>query len=134
MDELGTPALILAAVTIISPILTSIFTQVTWSSNVKRGVAFGVAAVIAVVYLLTSGQFTNWADIPVAVSAVFGLQQITYQYLLKNIAHKIEVATPIGTEAIVAVAETKYESEYPEDTGTEEYVPVVETPAKHDVG
>lgn len=104
MDDLGAPALIIAAVTIVSPILTSIFTQVNWSSNTKRGVAFGVSALIAAVYLVTSGEFTNWADIPLAVSAVYGLQQITYQTLLKNLAQKIELATPIGAKATEAAA------------------------------
>lgn len=109
MDDLGAPALIIAAITILSPILTSVFTQVTWSSKAKRGVAFGVAAVIAAVYLIVSGEFTNWTDIPLAVSAVFGLQQITYHALLKNVAIKVEEATPIGTTATLAVADSKVE-------------------------
>lgn len=107
MDELGAPALIIAAVTILSPILTSVFTQVNWSSNAKRGVAFGVSVVIAAVYLITSGEVTNWADIPLAVSAVYGLQQITYSLLMAktNLGTKIEMATPIGASAKAAVAQ-----------------------------
>lgn len=107
MDDLGAPALIIAAVTIASPILTSVFTQVNWSSNAKRGVAFGVSAVIALVYLITSGGITNFADIAVTIPAVYGLQQITYQLLMAktNIGTKIEMVTPIGASAKAAVAQ-----------------------------
>ena len=109
MDELGAPALIIAAVTIASPILTSVFTQVNWSSTAKRGVAFGVSAVIDLVYLITSGNITNLADIAVTIPAVFGLQQIAYQLLMANtsLATKIEMATPIGASAHEAVAQIK---------------------------
>lgn len=102
--ELGIPAVLLALITVISPIFTAVAVQSKWSSKVKNGVAFGIAFVIAVVYLILTGGIADWTDIVTVIPAVYGLQQLVYMTLLKEIATKVEAATSVGAGEAVVVA------------------------------
>lgn len=101
--ELGLPELLLAAVTVITPILAALINQSKWDSKVKNGVAFGVATVLAVVYLLMTGQLTDLTDIPTTVLTVYGLQQIVYKTLLEKLSKEIEAATSVKPGQTVVV-------------------------------
>lgn len=93
--EAAAPALIIAAVTILSPILAAVLNQPQWSPKVKVAIPFVVSVVLAVVYLVATGGVKDWFDLPVAIGSVYGLQQLAYALLLKGIASKVEVATSV---------------------------------------
>lgn len=101
--ELGVPELLLAAVTVITPILAAIINQSKWDSKVKNGVAFGISAVLAFVYLFFTGQLTDLGDIPGTVLTVYGLQQLVYKLLLEKLSKEIEAATSVqpGQQVVV---------------------------------
>jgi hypothetical protein len=106
MMELGIPAVLLALITVISPLLTAVAVQSKWSSKVKNGVAFGVAFVIALVYLILTGGIADWSDVVTVIPAVYGLQQLVYMTLLKELSTKVEAATSVGAgEAVVVSGE-----------------------------
>lgn len=100
---IGVPEILLAAITVISPIFTAIATQSKWDSKVKNAVAFGVSLVLAVLYLAFTGGFADPSDIPAVVLAVYGLQQLVYKQFMTQLAKKVEAATSVkpGEKAVV---------------------------------
>lgn len=93
------PIAILSGITAASPFAAALVNRVHWSVRAKQGVAFGVAAVIAVVYLYFSGGLGNWGDIATTTGSVFALQQLIYKQLLHDVASKVELATTGGNAA-----------------------------------
>lgn len=101
IDVSTVPTVIAALITVISPFIVSFFNKVQWSPEIKNAVAFGVALVIAVVYLITAGGITDWTNIAIVIPAVYGLQQLVYKHLLKTLAKKVESATTKGSAVVV---------------------------------
>jgi hypothetical protein len=107
MMELGIPEVLLALITVVSPIFTAVAVQSKWDTKTKNAVAFGVALVIAVVYLVLTGGITDWGDITTAVLSVYGLQQLVYMQLLREISKKVEAATSVKSGEAIVVEEDK---------------------------
>lgn len=128
MMELGLPELLLAAVTVITPILAAIINQSKWSPQVKNGVAFGIALVLALVYLLATGQLTDLTDVPGTVLTVYGLQQLVYKTLMEKLTKEIEAATSVQPGQVVVVEEG-VPNEVIETGGTNAEVVIVEEDA-----
>jgi UPF0716 family protein affecting phage T7 exclusion len=90
------PEIILALVTVLSPLLTAVATRANWSSKTKNAVAAGVSIVIAVVYLVLTGGISDWSNIVLVIPAVYGVQQLVYNQFLKNLSKEIEVTVNAG--------------------------------------
>lgn len=100
--ELGIPEILLALITVLSPLISAVAIQSKWNDKTKNAVAFGVSLVIAVGYLVLTGGITDWSNIPAAVLAVYGLQQLVYMQLLRQLSKKVEAATSVKSgEAVV---------------------------------
>lgn len=129
MIELGLPELLLAAITVISPIFTAIANQSKWSPKTKNMVAFVVSIILAVIYLAFTGGLTDLNDLPGTVLAVYGLQQLVYKQFMQELAKKVEAVTSVKPGEKVVVEEG--EKNVVEDTGEENkaQVDVVDTPA-----
>jgi hypothetical protein len=93
------PVVLLTGITAGSPFAAALVNRVHWSVRAKQGIAFGVAAVIAVIYLYFTGGLTHWTDIATTVGSVFALQQLVYKQLLHDVASKVELATTGGSTA-----------------------------------
>lgn len=115
--ELGLPELLLAAVTVVTPIFNAIAIQSKWDSKTKNAVAFGVSLLLSAVYLFFTGGFADLSDIPGVVLAVYGLQQLVYKQFLQNLTKKIEAATDVGAGEAVIVEKDK--SNVVVETGSE---------------
>lgn len=93
------PIVLLSGITAASPFAAALVNRVHWSVRVKQGIAFGVAAVIAVIYLFFTGGLSHWTDIATTIGSVFALQQLVYKQLLHDVASKVELATTGGSGA-----------------------------------
>ena len=105
--ELGVPELLLAAITVLTPILAAIANQSQWSPKVKNGVAFGISALLAVAYMFFNGGFADVSDLPAVILAVYGLQQLVYKQFLEKLSKQIEAATDVKPGETVIVSEDK---------------------------
>lgn len=86
MIELGLPELLLAAVTVLSPILAAIANQTKWSSKTKNMVAFGISILLALAYLLfTGGSRDAYLFNNTPFSPICKYFAVTLQILLSNI-------------------------------------------------
>lgn len=130
--ELGVPELILAAITILTPLLTAVANQSKWDSKTKNGVAFGVALLLAVVYLAVTGGFADLSDVPATILAVYGLQQLVYKQFLSELAKKVEAATSVKTGETVVVEDDK-ENKVIDNGGIDAKVVIVGDDAGSDV-
>jgi hypothetical protein len=90
--------------TFISPFLSAYIQKVDWSPKTKTLLALAVSLLIAVAYLAMTGGIADWSQLGVVIPAVYGLQQATYQFLLKNIATKFEAITEFGSLIITPAA------------------------------
>lgn len=102
---IGVPELILAAITILTPLVSAVAIQSKWDPKMKNAVAFGISLVLAVGYLLLTGGIADWTDVPAAVLAVYGLQQLVYKQFLHELSKRIEAVTDINKGEKVVVAE-----------------------------
>lgn len=105
--ELGLPEYVLALIAVLSPLLSAVAIQSKWDSKTKNAVAFGISLVIAVVYLLVTGGITDWSNIPAAVLAVYGLQQLVYMQFMRELSKKVEAATSVTSGEAIVVQEDK---------------------------
>lgn len=87
------PLIITILITMASPYVNAYINKVTWSPEKKNLVALAVSTVIAIGYLLLTGGIADWTQLGVVIPAVYGLQQATYQFILKVPATKFEAAT-----------------------------------------
>lgn len=87
------PIVITIIITFFSPYVNAYIQKVTWSSETKNLLAITVSLIIAVVYLIVTGGIADWSQIGIAIPAVYGLQQATYNFILKNSATKFEAIT-----------------------------------------
>lgn len=100
------PAGILSVITFLSPFLSALINRYHWGSRLKNGVAFGIALVIAVGYLLATGHIGNGPLDIAVVSTVFAFQQLVYKQILSEVAGRVEVAT-YGKGLVVNTAAPK---------------------------
>lgn len=115
MTEL--PVIITAILTIVSPLLTAIFTRVEMSGTTKNNIAVGVSFLIAGVYVVLNGGVQDWSDMTAVLSVVpvvYTVQQLIFANLMKGLAVKVEGKVGVGSGS-AEIAE-------PEE--------IVETPAK----
>ena len=105
--ELGVPELLLAAITVMTPILAAIANQSKWSSKTKNAVAFGISALLAIAYLFFTGALADLIDLPATILAVYGLQQLVYKQFMEKLSKEIEAATSVETGQVVVVEEDK---------------------------
>lgn len=100
--ELGIPEILLALITVVSPLISAIAIQSKWDDKVKNAVAFGVSLLIAVGYLILTGGIADWSNVPAAVLTVYGLQQLVYMQFMRQLSKKVEAATSVKSgEAVV---------------------------------
>lgn len=92
--------------TFISPFLSAYVQKVDWSPKTKTLLALAVSLLIAVAYLAMTGTIADWSQLAVVIPAVYGLQQLVFQFFLKNIATKFEAITEFGSLIITPGKET----------------------------
>lgn len=83
--------------TFISPFLSAYIQKVDWSPKTKTLLALALSLVIAVIYLVMTGTIADWSQLAVVIPAVYGVQQLVFQFFLKNIATKFEAITEFGS-------------------------------------
>lgn len=108
MDLSTLPTVIVGVLTVVSPLLTALFTHVGMDSTAKKNVAFGVSLVIAAVYVVMSQgihDLTNLAEIAGAAPIIFTLQQLIFGNLLNSLSSVIEQKAGVKAPA-PAVAPT----------------------------
>lgn len=84
----------------IAPIIVSVISKQTWTSQRKRLVSVGVAIVLGVVTLIVQGAFSTlgewtWQTPVTVIVLVVGASQAAYALLWKptGVADKVEAAT-----------------------------------------
>lgn len=109
MDVLA--GVIAAVFAVVSPLAIAWQKSPHWSTALKTGVPIVVSLAIAVLYLAYTGGFNDGVDIFTAILTVYGIQQLVYSTILKNMAEKLEWK---GHEESEAGADT-YEVIYHKD-------------------
>lgn len=88
MDTLA--VVITAFFTVVSPLAIAWKKDPQWSTALKTGLPIFVSVVIALAFLWYTGGFANGADIFTTILTVYGVQQLVYTTILKNMAEKLE--------------------------------------------
>lgn len=88
MDVLA--GVIAAIFAVVSPLAIAWKKNPHWSTALKTGVPIVVSLAIAVAYLAYTGGFNDGVDIFTAILSVYGIQQLVYTTILKNMAEKLE--------------------------------------------
>lgn len=86
-----------------APFVVALLNRVRWSSKTKQLVTFGVSILLALVWLLMTGGVAGFGveSLVAAVPAIYALSQIVYEFFLKNVISKLEVAT--DPNAVIAI-------------------------------
>jgi len=92
--------------TFLSPFLSAYIQKVNWSPKTKTLLALAMSLLIAVAYLAMTGTIADWSQLAVVIPAVYGLQQLVFQFFLKNIATKFEAITEFGSLVVSPGATT----------------------------
>lgn len=87
MDVLA--VVITAVLTVVSPLVIAWKKSPGWSTALKTGVPIVVSIVIALLYQLYTAGFEG-ADIFVTILTVYGVQQLVYTTILKQLSEKLE--------------------------------------------
>lgn len=88
MDVLA--GVIAALFAVVSPLAIAWKKSPHWSTALKTGIPILVSVLIAILYLVYTGGFNDGVDIFTAVLTVYGIQQLVYTTILKNMAEKLE--------------------------------------------
>jgi len=88
MDDLT--AVIAAIAAIISPVVIAWKKNPHWSTALKTGLPIVVSLLIAGVYLYFTGGFNSGVNILTTILTLYGLQQIVYSTILKELTTKLE--------------------------------------------
>lgn len=99
------PAILVTVLTVLSPIITSVFTHVQMDQTVKKNIAFAVSFVIAGAYEVMTGgikDLTNLAEIAAAVPVIFTLQQLVFGAMLKSVSDVVEAKVGVQPKAAAA--------------------------------
>lgn len=94
MDTLA--AVIAAFFAVASPVMIAWKKSPNWSTALKTGVPIVVSLAIAIGYLAYTGGFDSGVDILTTILTVYGIQQLVYSTILKNVTEKLEWS---GTES-----------------------------------
>lgn len=87
------PTTIAALLTLVSPYITALFVKTEMKAVTKTWIAFGISAVIALVYVFMQGGFNNLAgpeEYLAALGVAYGLGQLVYNSILKKSAKTVE--------------------------------------------
>lgn len=103
MDTLA--VVITALFTVVSPLAIAWKKDPHWSTALKTGLPILVSVVIAVAFLWYTGGIASGADIFVTILTVYGVQQLVYTTILKNMAEKLEWRGHEESEAGVTTKE-----------------------------
>lgn len=101
MDVLA--VVITAVFTVVSPLAIAWKKSPHWSTALKTGVPIAVSVIIAVGFLAYTGGFNDGADIFTAILTVYGVQQLVYSTILKNMAEKLEWKDEESEEDVMVV-------------------------------
>ena len=104
MDVLA--VVITAVFTVVSPLAIAWKKNPHWSTALKTGLPIFVSVVIAVAYLWYTGGIATGVDIFTAILTVYGVQQLVYTTILKNMAEKLEWRGHEESEAGVTTEDT----------------------------
>lgn len=88
MDILA--GVIAACFAVVSPLAIAWKKSPHWSTALKTGVPILVSLVIAIGYLAYTGGIASGTDIFTTILTVYGIQQLVYTTILKNMAEKLE--------------------------------------------
>lgn len=81
MDMLST--VILALLTVASPLAISRAKNESWSKTAKVAVPIIVATALALAYLILTGSITRGADVITTILMVYGAQQLAYTTIMR---------------------------------------------------
>lgn len=81
MDTLST--VILALLTVASPLAISRAKNESWSTTVKVAVPIFVSAILALAYLYITGSITQGSDVITTILIVYGAQQLAYTTIMR---------------------------------------------------
>lgn len=86
-----------------SPFIIAMFNRVGWSSKTKQLMAFAVAIVLSIVWIIMTGGIGGFtfASITAAVPAIYAMSQLVYEFLFKNVISKLEAATDRNAVVII---------------------------------
>lgn len=101
MDVLA--GVIAAVFAVVSPLAIAWKKDPHWSTALKTGVPIVVSLVIAIAYLAYTGGFNSGVDIFTAILTVYGIQQLVYTTILKNMAEKLEWKDEESEEDVMVV-------------------------------
>lgn len=80
----------------VAPFLVAIISRVGWSSTTKQLVAWGIALLLGVLWIVLTGGFAagfTFEAFVTSVPVIYALSQAVYEFLLKNVLGKLEAAT-----------------------------------------
>lgn len=103
MDTLA--VVIAAFFTVVSPLAIAWKKDPHWSTALKTGVPIVVSIVIALGFLWYTGGIVSGADIFATILTIYGVQQLVYTTILKNMAEKLEWRGHEESEAGVTTEE-----------------------------
>lgn len=88
---------------LVAPFLIALLNRVGWSSKTKQLMAFGVAILLAVIWILMTGGIAGFGfeSIVAAVPAIYALSQLVYEFLFKNVISKLEAATDRNAVVVI---------------------------------
>lgn len=81
------------------PFLNAAIQKVSWTPTQKNLVAIATSAIFAIAYLFFTGGI-DLSNLPLAIAAVYGLQQAIYAFFVKNLATKFEAVTTTGSVVV----------------------------------
>ncbi|MEV8180345.1 hypothetical protein [Specibacter sp. NPDC078692] len=81
LDTLST--VILALLTVASPLAISRAKNESWTKSVKVGVPILVSTVLALAYLFLTGSITQGMDVITMILMVYGAQQLAYTTIMR---------------------------------------------------
>lgn len=81
------------------PFLNAAIQKVSWTPTQKNLVAIATSAIFAIAYLFFTGGL-DLSNLPLAIAAVYGLQQAIYAFFVKNLATKFEAVTTTGSVVV----------------------------------
>lgn len=119
MDVLA--GVIAAIFAVVSPLAIAWKKSPHWSTALKTGVPIVVSLAIAIGYLAYTGGFTDGVDIFTAILSVYGIQQLVYTTILKNMAEKLEWKDHEESEAGAATSTIIYHPDDPRHPDNTKY-------------
>lgn len=83
-------AIILALLTVVSPVAIAWAKNDSWSKIAKVGAPILVSIILALAYLFATGSITRGADVITTILIVYGAQQLAYTTIMRWLATILE--------------------------------------------